>query len=201
MKTNVIAVKNDGTGILEALNEAERFADYQHFSHKDSLRLRLLAEEMTGFIRSLVGDFYGLFWVEGEWKDAMLCLEADCKVGYDQREELLKISSSGKNEAHRSFMGKLAGIFEYCLMSYDTSVKYNGCYADYMYDDVPNYGYERMWSLAAMKNSVGISEETAPASAERDDLEKSVVASLADEVLVGVKSHKVRLVIKKTFEG
>ena len=53
--------------------------------------------------------------------------------------------------------------------------------------------------IAVKNDGTGILE--ALNEAERDDLEKSIVASLADEVLVGVKSHKVRLVIKKTFEG
>ena len=201
MKTNVISVKNDGSGISEALNEAERFADYQQLEHKDALRLRLLAEEMTGLIKNLVGDFSGSFWVEGDKKDVSLVLEADCTVDFDSREELLKISSSGKNEAHKGFMGKLAGVFEYCLMSYDISSKYNGYYSDYMFDDVPNYGYERMWSLAAMRDGLSGAPETSAAKKEWDELEKSIVASLADEVTVGVKFRKVRLVIKKSFKG
>ncbi len=200
MKTNVIAVKNSGTGMEAALNEAERFAQYQYFNRQETLRVRLLAEEMMSFVTSIVGDFYAIFWVEGEGKEARLCLEADAKVDFDRREQLLELSTSGKNAAHRTFMGKLVGIFEYCMMSYDTSVKYGGDYADFMFDDVPNYGYERMWSLKAMRESLDGSEAGSGENAEkRDDLEKSIVASLADEVLVGVRSHKVQLIIKKTF--
>lgn len=201
MKTNIISVKNDGSGIPEAVNEAERFAVYQELSHKDALRLRLLAEEMTGLVKTLVGDFSGRFWLEGDKSDVSLVLEADCTVDYDRREELLKLSSSGKNEANKGFMGKLAGVFEYCLTSYDASAKYNGYYADYMYDDVPNYGYERMWSLAAMRDGLNGGAAAPEVKEEWDELEKSIVASLADEVTVGVRSHKVSLVIKKTFKG
>lgn len=199
MKTNIISVKNDGTGIAEAVNEAERYAVYQEMEHKNALRLRLLAEEMMGLVKILVGDFSGSFWVEGGKNDASLVLEADCTVDFDRRDELLKISSSGKNEAHKGFMGKLAGIFEYCLMSYDASSKYSGYYADYMYDDVMAYGYDKMWSLAALRDGLSGAPESSAAREEWDELEKSIVASLADEVIVGVKFHKVSLVIKKTF--
>ncbi len=201
MVTDIISVKNDGTGVIEAVNETERFAEYQKLDHKNALRLRLLAEEMTGLIKNLVGDFDGRFWVEGDKNAVSLCLEADCRVDYDRRDALLKVSTSGKNEAHKGFMGKLTGVFEYCLMSYEASARYSGSYADYMYDDVPNYGYERMWSLAAMRNGLENMGGTAEAKEEWDELEKSIVASLADEVTVGVKSHKVRLVIKKSFKG
>ena len=199
MKTNVISVKNTGSGINAALAEAERFAEYQHLDRKEALRVRLLAEEMMGLIKGIVGEFYGEFWVEGEGKDVSLCLEADCKVDYDQREQFLSVSSSGKNEALRGFMGKLTGIFEYCLMSYDASIQYCGDYSDYMYDNVPSFGYERMWSLAAMRENLGTVPDSEDAREKWDELEKSIVASLADEVLVGVKSHKVRLIIKKSF--
>lgn len=199
MVTDIIKVKNDGTGVIEAVNETERFAEYQKTNRKDALRLRLLAEEMTGLIKNLVGDFDGSFWVEGDKNAASLYLEADCRVDYDRRDALLKVSTTGKNEAHKGFMGKLAGVFEYCLMSYDASAKYSGYYSDYMFDDVPTYGYDRMWSLAAMRDGLNSAPETPAAKEEWDELEKSIVASPADEVTVGVKAHKVRLVIKKTF--
>lgn len=198
MKTNVIAVKNSGSGIDEALNEAERFALYQNFNKKDSLRIRLLAEEMMGLVRGIVGDFSALFWAEGEGKSVTLNLEADAKVDYDQREQLLELSSTGKNEAHRGFMGKLTGIFEYCLMSYETSAEYGGEYSDYMYGEAMGFGYEKMWSLSSMRSNLGAADSEA-AKEKYDELEKSIVASLADEDLVGVKSKKVSLIIKKTF--
>lgn len=199
MVTDIIKVKNDGTGFREAVNETERFAQYQQLEHKDALRLRLLAEEMTGLVKNLIGDFDGRFRIEGDKKAVSLCLEADCHVDCDRRDALLKVSTSGKNEAHKGFMGKLSGIFEYCLMSYETSVNYTGYYYDYMYDNVTGYDYERIWSLAAMRNGLQNSP-TAETEEEWDELEKSIVASLADEVTVGVKSHKVRLVIKKSFK-
>lgn len=201
MVTDIISVKNDGTGVIEAVNETERFAEYQKLSHKDALRLRLLAEEMTGLVKNLVGDFDGRFWVEGDKNAVSLCLEADCSVDSERYDALLKVSTSGRNEAHKGFMGKLTGIFEYCMMSYETSAKYSGGYFDYMYDDVTNFGYEKMWSLAAMRNELENMDETTETKEEWDELEKSIVASLADEVTVGVKSHKVRLVIKKSFKG
>lgn len=198
MKTNVITVKNNGAGIADALKEAERFAAYQHLSHKEALRLRLLAEEMMGMVKGIVGEFQAQFWIEGEEREAQLTLEAQAWVDLEKRDQLLAVSSNGKNYAHRTFMGRLAGIFETCMMSYDETAAYALQSADCLgYDMMPGLGYERMWSLGSFRDYVG--SGSAAKQDEWDELEKSIVAKLADEVIVGVKSRMVQMIIKKTF--
>lgn len=199
MKTNVIMVKKDGVGIDAALRETERFAAYQHLDRKETLRLRLLAEEMLGMIKGVVGEFDAKFWVEGEDKEAQLMLEANVLVDYEQREQLLSLSSSGKNHAHKTFMGKLAGIFEYLMMSYDETAAYVWQQADLSYNLMPGLGYEQMWSLDLFRSNLEENLDEEVRKEEWDELEKSIVAKLADEVIVGIKSRKVQMIIKKSF--
>lgn len=199
MKTNVIAVQNTGDGIDDALKETERFAEYQHLNHREALRLRLLAEEMMGMVKGIVGEFKAKFWIEGENKNVQLVLEADAFVDLEQRDRLLAVSSSGKNYAHRTFMGKLAGLFETCMMSYDETGAYAWQNADFGYEMMPGYGYERAWSLGSLRSDIGSNSGNAAKREEWDELEKSIVAKLADEVIVGVKSRKVQMIIKKKF--
>ena len=52
MKTDVIEITNKGEGVENALTETERAAVYRGLTPKQTLRLRLLAEEMTGMLRS-----------------------------------------------------------------------------------------------------------------------------------------------------
>lgn len=200
MKTNVVKVDNTGNGVDEALWEAERYAEYQHFSAKDALRTRLLAEEMMGMVRSIVGQFDAEFWVEGEDKDAMLCLEAEAIVDYEKKEKLLAASTSGRNYAERSFMGKVAGLIEYCVGSYE-GLNAVPLYNDYMIGEVTDYDYDRMWSLSSMRGDLENHLTVPEKKAEWDELEKSIVAKLADEVIVGVKARKVQLIIKKSFRA
>ena len=61
-----------------------------------------------------------------------------------------------------------------------------GCYAD------PT-GYSNAWSLSNYRS--GTKEETK----EWDELEKSIIAKLADDVIVGIIGEKVEIVIKKKF--
>ena len=63
MTSNVVTVVSDGTGIAEALAEAEKTAVYCSLGHKQTLQLRLLAEELTGMIRSIVGFAEAKFWI------------------------------------------------------------------------------------------------------------------------------------------
>ena len=49
-----------------ALLQAEKVAAYKGLSYKNSLRLRLLTEEMMGLMRSVTGETKGLFWIEDE---------------------------------------------------------------------------------------------------------------------------------------
>jgi hypothetical protein len=61
------------------------------------------------------------------------------------------------------------------------------------YGDNLNYAY--LWSLGEYRTYVN-KEEQAEA---RDELEKSVIASVADDVIVGVKGNCAEVVIIKKF--
>ena len=60
-----------------------------------------------------------------------------------------------------------------------------------MMGGIENFGLVNEWSLSRYQLQKDAKEE------EWDELEKSVVAKLADDITVGVKNGKVELVIKK----
>ena len=99
MKTDVIAITANGTGFENVLEETERAAAYRGLAPKQALRLRLLAEEMTGMLRTLIGDEPFRYWVESEGTAFSLHLETQTIVTRELRKALLKTSSSGKNAA------------------------------------------------------------------------------------------------------
>ena len=69
MKTDVITISPSGEGMAEALRQTEKAAAYQGLTPKESMRLRLLGEEMMGMLRTIVGEGRSSFWVEAEGKD------------------------------------------------------------------------------------------------------------------------------------
>ena len=204
MKTDVIEITANGKGIDAVLTETERAAVYRGLTPKQALRLRLLAEEMTGMLRTLVGDEQFCYWVESEEKAFALHLKTETIMTPELKKSILKTSSSGRNEASKGFMGRLKEIFTTMSESYNPAIAdtvYGYSYVDVIgYDasmDVsPNaalYG----WSLRAYRNAVAQNREKEPE--KWDELEKSITAKLADDVKIFIRGNNVEMVIEKAF--
>lgn len=188
MKTDVIKVSGREDDIIAALGESEKAAAYEGLSHKNALHLRLLTEEMIGLIRAVAGDIDGSFWIETEGDEFRLHLKAYKEMDYVQRDKLISVSTSGKNEAHRGLMGKIRSLFEAAEeypFFFDIS-------ADEAFSD-------ETWSLRAYQNSVTmmLAQEAEGAKEAWDELERSVVTRIADDVKVGVSGNDIEVVIIK----
>ena len=205
MKTDVIEITANEKGFENVLEETERAAAYRGLSPKQALRLRLLAEEMTGMLKTLIGDERFRFWIESEGTSFSLHLMTQTVVTRALREALLKTSSSGKNDAAKGFMGRIREILTTMSESYVPSAVAEMGYG-YSYVDVtgfdasmdmsPNamlYG----WSLKAYRNAVTENKEKEPE--KWDELEKSITAKLADDVKIFIRGNNVEMVIEKTF--
>ena len=192
-----IAIAKSGGGTNNALELTERIAETMGLKQKEGLRLRLLAEEMLGMVQAIAGDFSAEFWIDHEGKDCTLHLKANSELDYEKRQELLSVSSTGKNTANVGIMEKIRGLFEAGLhgMSegFAMQAEYGmvapgiGVYPDEL------TGAFYVWSMQKYKEDV---HEDADAW---DELEKSIIANIADEVSVGVRRDGVELVVHKIF--
>ena len=204
MKTDVIEITAQGEGVENALSETERAATYRGLAQKQALRLRLLAEEMTGMLRTIVGDERFRYWVESEGTAFTLHLQTETIMTQQLRDALLKTSSSGKNAAAKGFMGRLKEILSTLSESYNPAMadlQYGYSYVDVTGFDAsmdmsPNamlYG----WSLKSYRDAVAKNREKEPE--KWDELEKSITAKLADDVKIFIRGNAVEMVIEKTF--
>ena len=208
MKSDVIRVTNTGVGMEAALQTASDSAIYRGLAKKDALHLRLLAEEMLGMVRAITGETEADFWVESTGKRFTLNLLVYPLVTKKMRRELLAASSSGKNTAAVGFMGKLRDIFDRTLAAEE--------FADPSYYYLqglvvpPDVGidpasYAAMagmmnWSMSQYKATVAEeSAHNAAAKVEWDELEKSVVAKIADEVEISIAGDEVKMTVYKEF--
>lgn len=204
MKTDVITISPSGEGMAEALRQTEKAAAYQGLTPKESMRLRLLGEEMMGMLRTIVGEGRSSFWVEAEGKDFSLHLAAGARINTDMREELLKTATSGKNAAVKGFMSRLRDIFTQLLEPDSATISpadYGFSYVDVASFDaslgVTTHGMLYGWSMKEYKNAV---EEHREEEADKwDELEKSITARLADEVKIFIRGNTVEMVIEKAF--
>ena len=133
MKSDVIIVNSDGKGLEDALNQAEAVAVYKGLNGKEALHLRLLAEEMLGMLRAIVGQVSGKFWIEDSKKDFQLHLQAETVIDLDKRKALLGASTSGKNSAAKGIMGKIRDIFDEAIEAHNGDVMEGGLYEDWRF--------------------------------------------------------------------
>ena len=193
-----IKISNNGSGMEEALNITEELARYMGLNQRQKFHARLLAEEMLSMIRAITGTFEAEYWLEAEEKSCKYHLEAKSDLDYGKRQELLSVSTKGENIAQRGMMEKIREIVEAGMYQMQESLAVQSEYGL----PVMNYGSLYMdglyvWSLQKYKNDVesSLSED----SEEWDELEKSIIANIADEVQVGVRKDGVELIIQKKF--
>ncbi len=206
MKTDVITISPMGDGMAEALRQTEMAATYRGLTPKESLRLRLLSEEMLGMLRTVVGDERSSFWVEAEDKDFSLHLSTRVRMNSDMREELLKTATSGKNAAVKGFMSRVRDIFTQ-LGEPDgdrtpiAPMNYGFSYVDVDSFDastgVTTHGLLYGWSMKEYKNA--LEDHRAEEPEKWDELEKSITARLADEVKIFIRGKAVEMVVEKAF--
>lgn len=196
MKSNVCEIKKGGAGLESILSEVEKVTSYNELPHKEALRLRLLAEELTGMLPELVKNFEGIFWLQNDGAKYELHVEISAEeMTKEKKASLVEVSASKKNAASKSFMGKIREIAEnMILMTEDFNLSATS--SEYMYDYNMDLHYTYAWTLYHYTSSKKDSDDNRE---EWDELEKSIVAKLADDVIVGVRGKKVDIIIKKEF--
>ena len=196
MKTDVIRVSSQGDGLEAALEQVEKVAAYKGLSSKQSLQLRLLTEEMMGMMRSLTGEAQGKFWIEDEDGEYRLHLWVLTRMTSVKREELLAASTSGKNAAVKGLMSRLRDFFD---RGADQDVSYaNPLMLTGMYEQsTPSMNLE--WSMTRYQSLLLSQVENRADGAREawDELEKSVVAHVADDVRVAINGGEVEMTIVK----
>lgn len=191
MRSNVCKISNGHYDIAELLCETEKVTDYNELAPKDALSLRLLAEELVGMLPAIVKDYDGEFWIENEDSEYRLCVRMSVR-GIDAavREELISVSSNNENASATGLAGRICAAFDYLAMGVDDggTVSPEG-----RYGLATNIDFSYLWSLNQYKDDVAEEPE------RWDELEKSIIAKLADDVTVGVRGKKVNIIIKKKF--
>lgn len=210
MVSDVILIGSDGTGTKEAVTEAERVAGYYDMNKKDAMRIRLLTEEALGMMRMFGDGAEGEFHIEVTDGDTCtLYLDMDTRVDNDTREKLVSVSKSGENEAAKGFMGKLFDLIDRGLSEFEESsrlqAEYGGDPGMFMTMGGYNIGAASQyatWSLVSYRSNLESGNYRDDEAMNRDawdELEKSVVASLADDVRVTVQSDGAQLEIIRKF--
>lgn len=198
MKTDVIRVSSRGSQIETALQQAVLVAEYKQLPPKNALHLRLLTEEMMGMMRSITGETEGEFWIEDKDGEYQLHLRVQTSMNSVKREKLLSVSSSGKNESARGLMGRLRNFFDMGADE-DLAVLSGPLYAGIYEDTTSSSMLDYEWSMMRYETQLSsrVNAEDPSAIEAWDELEKSVVARVADDVKISIRGRTVEMTILK----
>ena len=202
--TEKVKITNSGSGMSEALNITERAAGLLNLSTKDALRARLLAEETLSMVRAVTGTFSADFWIEIEGRTFDIRLMAKSELDYPKRRELLSVSTTGENTAHLGIMEKIRGIIEAGMYGLEEGFMLQAEYGTGMF----SYGAlgviddgmsDALYSWSMQKYRADIEAKGDDEADSVDELEKSIIANIADDVKVGIRKDSLELTVVKKF--
>lgn len=194
MKTDKLWV-NGAIRRNNEINEILReFAEKAGITGRDFRHMNLLTEETLGMAGQMLKDFDGEIWLSTAPGGYEIILEADVRANGD--------GSSAPQGSPAGFMAKVAEMLN-CSYVFDSISEMPENLAatlpDYLSYGIRESGnapvWAGKWSLSAYRHNL----RNRPGSGVNlDELEKSIVASLADEVTIGIHGHRVRLVISRS---
>ncbi|MBQ1881515.1 MAG: hypothetical protein II156_07800 [Lachnospiraceae bacterium] len=212
MDKEKMVITSKGMELYDELAKIDRDIKTLNLERRDSLHLRLLAEETLGMLKLMAGDFTSLLWIEKDDKEARIHLVAKTEdMDIDTKKELIAVSTSGKNAKAKGLMGKIGEVFENSLLHYENIVELEREYGVGTIDPAAagsmSTDYMTAWTLEQYRMSMrqedvdrdfAWSEEE---SEPNDIFEKSIVGSLAKNVIVGVKKEDVEMTIIMDLKG
>lgn len=195
MKSNVCKICNGTLDLDAILKESEKVAVYNQLNEKQTLQLRLLCEEVDGMLPNIIDEFCGDFWIDFE--------EGVCKINVaiefdeftaNKKKELIKIAKNKKNAAATGIMGKIRSALEDLFLDSEMNKTYDMARLfNVANENCFGVDYSYTWSLKQYKQVVKKEEK------EWEELEKSIITTIADDVIVGVKGRRANIVIIKQF--
>ncbi|MBO5570136.1 MAG: hypothetical protein J6A79_14550 [Clostridia bacterium] len=176
MKSDIILIDNQGKGFTEALEETKKVASYTGLEPKLTTRLQLMTEEMLSLARSVTGEMQASFWIENEGSQFDLHMATKTIMDKEKRYNLLSTASSRKNEAAKSFLGKLRDKLEEAMAAE----------VDHSEEEIP---------MDIIKDLANHPIE----DPEWDGYERSVLRRLADTIKIAIRGGQVEIIVSKNF--
>lgn len=204
MKTEEIKIDSELRGCEQAMKTTHKFAAYHEITGKDAMHLRLLTEETISMVHGILDDFTGRLWLESDQtKNGLvcrICLSAEKQANKEQETHILSVSTTGKNENAKGIMGRIREMFRRSLQAdSDADEEKLRSMADaWMDGGIPGADYApsdaKYWSLQLYKKNLSKGR-----AEDWDELEKSIISNLADDVKVWLYPDSTLIVVEKCY--
>ena len=208
--TQYTFIDSSKIGNDEIFEKADELIADLELSRKNAIHIKLLFEETVGMLKQLTCDYHAAIWFEKYKNECVIRVTGKTEMDVDKKVGLLDMATQKGNTLAKGFMGKIGDVIENGLLGYNNVMKlqqqYGGGYVNYgtmgMYKGIEGMADSGiMWSLYEYKESLGDArQENEDAQNAWDELEKSIVASLAKDVIVGVKGNRLDMTLVYELE-
>jgi len=214
MKSTIININNDTDNLNVIFDETQKISAYVNLDQKQALRLRLLSEELVGMLKELSGNFEGEFWVEAEDLNIDLIVRIYVIDAMDNKtkKSFIDVSSQKKNAAAKGIMGKIRDVVENMMYPEDAALTSDYItpglgvdamlYSENQNDETENTNAENIVDNIMLDNSWSLNNYKHKQRENKgtwDEIEKSIIANIADDVKVSVKGKDVMIIVSKNF--
>lgn len=197
MRSSVCKIEK-GTGDLSAiLAESEKVSEYIGLDRKEAMKLRLICEEIDGLLPNITDEFEGDFWID--YEDGVCKVNVSIRIpefNATKKKELISLANDKRNAAAVGIIGKIRNAIENFFLSEGSTDALGASSITFHtatgYSEGVDYSY--LWSLQQYKDTMEKDE-----TETWDELEKSVITSVADDVIVSIRGNSADIVIVKRF--
>lgn len=198
MKTDELIISQDPQAISDALDKIELIALYTGMSRKEATSMRLLAEELLSATKSILDAYQGRLWMETTNEEFALHLSVMKPNSKAEREQLIALSKTGAVTPPSGLFSRLGAALSNFFsvdddgLSADMFTHYT-MFADMMRMEGAGYTYHYLPTPDEFPQ-----KELAKPVDELAGIEKSIIETIVDDILVTVKSDNVEIIaIKK----
>ena len=115
MKSNICILNGKPDELIQISKEIEKVADYNSLERKQLIQLLLLAEELIGIQKGILGFTKGDFYIENIGREYRLCLHADIYTDVITQERFVEMSTKNENIATKGIRGKIKYVVNYLM--------------------------------------------------------------------------------------
>lgn len=182
----------EGATFNEAVAHVELLEDV---SPKISSCIRLLTEEVYSMFYELLEKEELNFSLVKETSKFTISVSTSAWTNEETKEQFLKMSSSGKNDAYKGIKGFFKSILDSLILG--ASICGDGCSsAEFGYSDYEcDFSGMHRWQLSEYMERTPVEK----VKEKWDELEKSIIMNFADDISISIRDDVVEMVITKNI--
>ncbi len=200
MRSDIITVTSKNIGIDQALEMTESISSENGLEKKQKLHMRLLAEELFGLLKGIAGDVEADYWIEVTGKKIDVHMKSEVQLTDEMKNQFLESSSTGENAAAKGVMGMIRILIASALLSTKEVLPMALINTAAAYQPAGGSGASFDWSMVDYRNHIKKENGNNETAEAWDELEKSIIANIADDVKVKILGNKVEIIVFKNFE-